>query len=234
MREQVDAGKLVVWEESATCCDAKWESAYARFETVEEEIAKSTRRFRKLGVTSFRRDVHVVELFCGRGSGLVALTRLGFVHVEGVDLSAELLGTYSGPAAVYVGDCRRLRFADETKDLVIVQGGLHHLPCLRDDLDQVFSEIRRVLKPGSHVAIVEPWLTPFLRCVHAACRVPLLRQCWSKLDALAAMIEHERDTYEQWLRNPRLIDGLLSSYFAPERRSVGLGKLRFVGKKLPR
>lgn len=202
---QADRGRLIVWDEDTTCCDTKWESAYARFETLQEEIAKSVRRYRKLGIISLRRDAHVVELFCGRGSGLAALTDLGFVYVEGVDLSAQLLGTYRGPASVYVGDCRKLRFADETKDLVIVQGGLHHLPSLRDDLDQVLSEIQRVLKPGGHVAIVEPWLTPFLRCVHAACRVPLLRHCWSKLDALASMIEHERDTYEQWLSNPRFI-----------------------------
>jgi hypothetical protein len=65
-----------------------------------------------------------VELFCGRGSGLHALGELGFTKLEGVDLSASLIEQYDGSAKLYVGDCRGLPFGAQSKDIVIIQGGL--------------------------------------------------------------------------------------------------------------
>ncbi len=56
-----------------------------------------------------------------RGNGLVALERLGFTHIEGVDLSPRLLEQYKGPAKCTVADCRKLPFPDLSKDVLIVQ-----------------------------------------------------------------------------------------------------------------
>jgi len=143
-----------------------WEAAYLRFETPEQEIRKFTERLRRLGVNEWPRETNVVELFCGRGNGLHALARLGFRNIEGVDLSPRLLAEYTGEARCTAGDCRELPFADQSKDAAIVQGGLHHLPLLPDDLERVFAELKRVLRPSGHVVFVEPWRTPFLRFVH--------------------------------------------------------------------
>src|ERR1700683_3739198 len=79
-----------------------WESAYVRFETSEQEIRKFLRRLKRLGVTRLRRDTEIVELFCGRGNGLHALSRLGFSNLEGVDLSARLFRLYTRPASCVV------------------------------------------------------------------------------------------------------------------------------------
>src|SRR5713101_5325649 len=104
-----------------------WEAAYLRFEEPEQEIQKFLARLNRLGARQWPRDAEIVELFCGRGNGLVALERLGFTHIEGVDLSPLLVAQYRGPAKCIVGDCRQLPFADRSKDVLIVQGGLHHL-----------------------------------------------------------------------------------------------------------
>src|SRR6202140_4136078 len=135
-----------------------WETAYLRFETPEEEIRKFTERLRKMGVSEWPRESNVVELFWGRGNGLHALARLGFRSLEGVDLSPRLLAEYTGEARCTAGDCRELPFADRSKDAAIVQGGLHHLPVLPDDLESVFAELRRVLRPGGRGGLVEPWV----------------------------------------------------------------------------
>ncbi len=116
-----------------------WESAYLRFETPEQEIQKFISRLNRLGAPHWPRDAEIVELFCGRGSGLIALDRLGFTRVEGVDLSPRLVAQYRGPAKCIVADCRQLPFVERSKDVLIVQGGLHHLPTLPNDLDQAFS-----------------------------------------------------------------------------------------------
>ncbi len=207
-----------------------WEAAYLRFETTEQEIRKFTKRLRRLGVNEWPRETNVVELFCGRGNGLHALARLGFQNIEGVDLSPRLLAEYTGQARCTAGDCRELPFADQSKDAAIVQGGLHHLPLLPDDLERVFAELKRVLRPSGHVVFVEPWRTPFLRFVHVISENPLARRLSTKLDALATMIENERQTYENWLGRPREISQLANRYFQPEHESFAWGKWNFVGR----
>jgi SAM-dependent methyltransferase len=229
-RASVDAPPVVHWEAGTVCEDEAWEAAYERFETPEEEIRKFVRRYHRLGLAALDRSSQVVELFCGRGNGLVALERMGFRSIEGVDLSHELTTRYRGPAQLYVGDCRQLRFESASKDLVIVQGGLHHLPSLPGDVERVFSEINRILRPAGRVAIVEPWLTPFLRFVHAVSSSQTARRLWPKLDALASMNEREQETYDAWLSQPQLIGRLLVEAFIPERQFERFGKVFFLGR----
>jgi ubiquinone/menaquinone biosynthesis C-methylase UbiE len=207
-----------------------WEAACLRFESPEQEIAKFARRLLQLGAAEWPRNAEIVELFCGRGNGLHALRRLGFTHLEGVDLSPRLVALYQGPAKCRVGDCRRLPFADHSKDVLIVQGGLHHLPALPDDLALTLAEMQRVLRKDGRVMIVEPWLTPFLRFVHAVSGNRLARRLSSKVDALATMIHYEQQTYAQWLSQPQLIRKLVRARFTPIHESFAWGKWNFLGK----
>jgi ubiquinone/menaquinone biosynthesis C-methylase UbiE len=206
-----------------------WEAAYLRFETPQQEIRKFIARLNRLGASQWPRSAEIVELFCGRGNGLIALERLGFTCIEGVDLSPRLIAQYRGPAKCFVADCRKLPFAARTRDVLIVQGGLHHLLSLPDDLEQTFSEMQRVLRNDGCVAIVEPWLTPFLRFVHAVSENPLARRLSNRMDALATMIQFERGTYEQWLGQPELIQKTARAHFVPVHESFAWGKWNFVG-----
>jgi len=210
--------------------DDPWEAAYLRFETPEEEIRKFTERLLHLGARKWDNGSEIVELFCGRGNGLHALEGLGFTRIEGVDLSAALVAKYMGKAKVTVADCRNLPFADGSKDILIVQGGLHHLPTLPNDLDRTFSEMRRVLRSNGRVVLVEPWLTLFLRLAHLACGNAQARRLSDKVDALAVMIEYERRTYEQWLSQPKMILTLARKYFVPQKQEIAWGKWSFVGR----
>jgi len=206
-----------------------WEAAYLRFESPDQEIQKFTKRLTRLGASQWPRDAEIVELFCGRGNGLIAVERLGFTRLAGVDLSPRLVARYRGPAKCIVGDCRRLPFADRSKDVLIIQGGLHHLPALPDDLNQTFSEMRRVLRKDGRAVIVEPWLTPFLKFVHALSENSMARRISNRIDALAVMIQFERRTYEQWLTQPDLIRKLARAHFVSVHESFAWGKWNFVG-----
>ncbi len=213
------------------CCNDQWEQAYLRFESPKQEVAKFRARLKKLGAESWPKESQIVDLFCGRGNGLVALEQLGFSNLEGADLSSTLLAQYNGPAKGYVCDCRKLPFEDTSKDVLIVQGGLHHLLHLPEDLEQVLAESARVLRADGRMVIVEPWTTPFLQGVHCLSRQELLCRMWPKLNAFATMVEHERETYEKWLGQPDVVLRLLESHFKAELRRIGFGKLMFVGRK---
>ncbi len=227
-QEQPGANALLE-SKNAAPMDDPWEAAYLAFETPEQEINKFVGRLMKLGALHWPRDAQIVELFCGRGNGLHALRRMGFTNIEGVDLSPSLLAQYRGDAQCHVSDCRQLPFEHSSQDVLIVQGGLHHLSTLPADLEEVFGEMNRVLRTGGHVVIVEPWLDPFLRFVHAVSEFSLARVLSKKLDALATMIHYERRTYEQWLSQPQLILGLSRKHFSPIQERFGWGKWNFVG-----
>jgi ubiquinone/menaquinone biosynthesis C-methylase UbiE len=208
-----------------------WEAAYLRFETPEEEIKKFARRLKQMGATGWPRHAEIVELFSGRGNGLRALEQLGFDNITGVDLSKSLLAEYSGTARCYACDCRNLPFENASKDILIIQGGLHHLCVLPDDLIKCLGEAYRVLRAEGQVIIVEPWMTPFLSLVHWTCGQKIARRLFPRIDALATMIEHEYGTYRQWLSQGPLVLEALSRFFDYERCQIRCGKLRFRGRK---
>lgn len=212
------------------CCNESWEEAYCRFETPQQEINKFVGRLRKMGVEQWHKDSRVLEIFCGRGNGMHALTRLGFTHVEGADLSASLLGQYKGPAKTHVVDCRTMPFEANQYDAVLVQGGVHHLPDLKSDLGRVLAECQRILKADGKFCLVEPWRTSFLELVHFASQNRMLRRCWPKLDAFAVMTENEIETYEQWLNHGPAIETLIDQYFQADLKAIAWGKMTFVGR----
>jgi ubiquinone/menaquinone biosynthesis C-methylase UbiE len=216
-------------ETGQVCCDPEWEAAYKRFETPEQEIAKFTARLQRFGFGSLEKDSRINEIFCGRGGGLVALERMGFTNLEGTDLSDSLLSEYRGNATLHLADCADMPFDDASYDAVVVQGGLHHLPTIPDDLDRCLSEVSRILKPSGCFYVVEPWRTPFLTFAHFVTDQPLVRKFYAKGDALAVMAECERVTYEQWLCQPEAILSTFERYFVSKRRKTSWGKLEYVG-----
>jgi len=90
--------------------------------------------------------------------------------------------------------------------------------------------MQRVLRKDGRVLFVEPWLTPFLKFVHAISENALARRLSNRIDALATMIEHEKRTYEQWLSQPDLILKLARTHFTPLHEFFAWGKWNFVGK----
>lgn len=208
---------------------SRWEEAYLRFETPREEQRKFIRRLKAAGAATWPRDSVILDLFCGRGGGAQALRRLGFTHVVGLDLSRRLLVARSDASECAVADCRTLPIATRSADIAVVQGGLHHLPSIPDDLSVTFAEIARVLRPKGLFVAVEPWRTPFLDFVHRAASVSVIRRSFSKINALATMIECERHTYEAWLSDHARILALFDRYFVPRELRIRRGKLHYVG-----
>ena len=110
-----------------------------------------------------RGEGRCLDLGCGTGVALAALTVLGF-EVVGVDVSADQLQVAEERAGdraeVVRADAVELPFADDSFDAVV--SVLTHTDF--DDLETAFAEAMRVLRPGGRLVYVGThpcFVTPF-------------------------------------------------------------------------
>ncbi len=92
----------------------------------------------------------VIDVACGTGDLCNELERAGHRPV-GVDFSLGMLAHATTTAPLVQGDAIRLPFADASVDGVTSGFALRNVT----DLETVFDEIRRVLRPAGRVALLE-------------------------------------------------------------------------------
>jgi len=105
-------------------------------------------------------ETRFLDLCCGQGRHVLELARRGFKNLTGVDRSHYLIARakrifrQQGFSAVLrEGDARKLRFPDDSFDVVYVAGNsFGYFETIEDDI-AVLREIRRLLKPGAQLLI---------------------------------------------------------------------------------
>ena len=99
-------------------------------------------------------EARILDLCCGQGRHSLGLARRGLAHVSGLDRSHYLIKKARAAArkdglsvAFKEGDARKLPFATDSFDFVLILGNsFGYFESLHDD-GAVLAEIRRVLKP---------------------------------------------------------------------------------------
>jgi D-alanine-D-alanine ligase len=102
----------------------------------------------------------ILDLCCGQGRHLLELARRGFTNLYGVDRShylisrAKRVARQQGFATTFrEGDARKLRFRDNTFELVYLAGNsFGYFESAEDDI-AVLAELRRILKPSGQLLI---------------------------------------------------------------------------------
>lgn len=178
----------------------EWEANYFR-----TRRSRWLRR-RRLGYFGFRPEERIVEIGCGDGLNLGLLREAGCRRVLGTDISSTLLA-HVRSAPVFVGDLYGLGMSDAAVDAVLIDSVLHHLVPLAPAL----TEIRRVLRPGGRLCILEPRPTLLRRLLDRAMDLvpfpPPLR-------ARQLTYFEEREQYLAWLRYfPRLAEDVRTAGF---------------------
>jgi demethylmenaquinone methyltransferase/2-methoxy-6-polyprenyl-1,4-benzoquinol methylase len=112
------------------------------------------RRWRRLTAEAVvRRGDAVLDACCGTGDLAIAAARTGG-HVTGLDFSERMLerARSKAPGLDWVeGDLLALPFAEASFDAATVGFGVRNV----EDLERALSELRRVLRPGGRIGILE-------------------------------------------------------------------------------
>jgi demethylmenaquinone methyltransferase/2-methoxy-6-polyprenyl-1,4-benzoquinol methylase len=116
-------------------------------------------RWRRLAAESaVRKGDRVLDAACGTGDLALADLKAGAARVTGLDFSAGMLdrarrktADRSNVLEWVQGDMLALPFADETFDSATVGFGVRNV----EDLELGLRELRRVLRPGGRLAILE-------------------------------------------------------------------------------
>lgn len=113
------------------------------------------------------KDQPVLDFGCGYGRIMHILQKAGFTQLYGVDISSEMLARAKKllPALknnVTLYDGKILPFADNTFNAITSFAVLNAISS-KQDLDNIFTEFKRVLKPGGIFYLCEFMIAPFAR-----------------------------------------------------------------------
>jgi demethylmenaquinone methyltransferase / 2-methoxy-6-polyprenyl-1,4-benzoquinol methylase len=112
------------------------------------------RRWRRLTAEAVVRDGDdVLDACCGTGDLAIAAARVGG-RVTGLDFSEAMLERARGkdaPIEWVRGDMLALPFGDASFDAATVGFGVRNV----EDIERAFVELRRVLRPGGRIGILE-------------------------------------------------------------------------------
>jgi SAM-dependent methyltransferase len=119
---------------------------------------------------------NVLDAMCGSGQTTEFLLERG-ANVTGLDISNEVIETFKTRWTNANAMQRSLLdsgLPDNSFDIVVIVGGLHHL---HPNVNRAVQEIHRVLKPGGHLCFMEP---------HSGSFPDLIRRVWYKFDRFFA------------------------------------------------
>jgi demethylmenaquinone methyltransferase/2-methoxy-6-polyprenyl-1,4-benzoquinol methylase len=162
------------------------------------------------------------------GTGLVAKEAVRIVGergcVVGVDPSAGMMSAAAAGLTLVRGRAEALPFAAASFDFVTMGFALRHL----SDLDRVFGEFRRVLKPGGLLLVLEitrpegrlagALLKAYMRGV-----VPWMARLVGRSRDTPALYRYYWDTIEACISPAQVMAGIAAAGFAGVRRALTLG-----------
>ena len=164
------------------------------------------------------------------GTGLVAREAAGIVgdprQIHGLDPSFGMMATTRSTLPIHwiQGTAERLPFADARFDFLSMGFALRHV----SDVDGVFEEYRRVLKPGGRVCILEitrpegrvrtTMMKAYMRGV-----VPALARVLGGNADTSLLMRYYWDTIEACIPPEAVLEALRRAGFAEVERYVELG-----------
>lgn len=124
-----------------------------------------------------------LDYACGNGVTSIEAAEYGAKFVMGLDISSGSISNarklakdkgFDSSIRFFVGDCEDTGLPDNSVDVILCAGMLHHL-----DLNYAFPELKRILKPGGKIIAVEALdYNPFIKAYRML--TPGMRTEWEK------------------------------------------------------
>lgn len=119
-------------------------------------VARQSKEFTENYLRSHSPGARALDFACGDGQYSLLMAEAG-ADVTGIDISGTSIENSASEARnrgltadFQVMDCEHMTFADNTFDLINVNGVLHHM-----DLKHAYPELARVLKPTGSIICME-------------------------------------------------------------------------------
>lgn len=126
-----------------------------KYDVVRKEDTSTIRRF--IDEISFSKEINVLDFGCGTGNFTCALKMITEANVFGVEpsdgmrLKAIEKALMKGIDIIFKkGDHSDIPFENDFFEFIYMTDVIHHVP----DIDMMFKEMHRVLRPGGYICIV--------------------------------------------------------------------------------
>ena len=127
---------------------------------------KFTRKFKTLllSIITLKDNDHVLDVACGNGTLLAAMSKRKTIKGFGIDISERMI---KNAAALNPGmefqaaGCEAIPFQNNTMDIITVSAAYHHFP----NVDAFAKEAKRLLKSSGKIYIADVYLPLFLRII---------------------------------------------------------------------
>ncbi|MCL2409096.1 MAG: class I SAM-dependent methyltransferase [Oscillospiraceae bacterium] len=127
---------------------------------------KFTKKFKELLIANVRikDNYSVLDVACGNGTLLAALSKKAAISGHGIDISSEMIKAASAKYSnleFKTAGCEDIPYPDTKFDVITVCASFHHFP----DVSACAKEAERLLKPQGFLYIAEVCLSGFLRAL---------------------------------------------------------------------
>ena len=178
----------------------KWEAAYLY------QRRNLSRREKRIKLFNIRKDKSILDYGCGDGLDLSIFKKLGYKKIFGLDNSKDYLSKIENEFKVYLADGCDTGLPSESFDVVFVNSTLHHV-----DLNKALKEIKRILKNGGELCLIEPRATVARKILDFATVCPFCAS-FGYLKKRRVTLTEERETYYNWLRQQPFLIKILEKF----------------------
>jgi SAM-dependent methyltransferase len=164
------------------------------------------RREKRIKLFNIDENKSILDCGCGDGLDLMVFKRLGYKNIAGLDTSEDYLSRIKNEFKVFQADICDTGLPTDSFDVVFIDGAFHHF-----DYYRALQEIKRILKFGGELCLIEPRATLARKILDFITLSPILAPFGYLKKRRISLIE-EREMYETWLRQQPFLISMLERF----------------------
>ena len=178
----------------------RWEEAYLG------QRRSLRRREKRIKAFNIDKNKSILDYGCGYGLDLKIFRKLGYRNIAGLDRSEDYISKLRQEFKVYLADACNTGLPSDSFDVVFINSTLHHL-----DIHNALREIKRILKVGGELCLIEPRDTFARKILDLITLNPIIAS-FGYLKRRRITLLEEWETYRNWLKQQPSLISILKEY----------------------